>query len=108
MASYILRNRVALLKVAAPPVNSLGLAARKGLADGLARARQDGAVAVVIAGEGGTFPAGADIGEFAKGGHLTAPTLGDIIAQRQLQLRQERFELAPRDGHVEGKRLQHR
>ena len=81
MATYLLRNRVALLRVAAPPVNSLGLAARKGIADGLLRAKADNASAVVLAGEGRTFPAGADIAEFAAGGHLTSPTLGDLIEQ---------------------------
>lgn len=81
MATYLLRNRVALLRVAAPPVNSLGLAARKGIADGLLRAKADNASAVVLAGEGKTFPAGADIAEFAAGGHLTSPTLGDLIEQ---------------------------
>ena len=80
-ASYLLRNRVALLRVASPPVNSLGLAARKGIADGLRRAKADGASAVVLSGEGRTFPAGADIAEFAAGGHLTSPTLGELITQ---------------------------
>ena len=81
MATYLLRNRVALLRVASPPVNSLGLAARQGLADGLRRAAEEGAVAVVLAGEGSTFPAGADISEFAAGVSILgdgAPARGDL------------------------------
>ena len=79
MATFALRGRVAVLRVVRPPVNSLGLAARQGLADGLDQAKKAGAKAVVIAGDGATFPAGADIQEFAKGGHLKSPMLGEVI-----------------------------
>jgi len=79
MASFAMRGRVAILRIAKPPINSLGLAVRQGLARGLDEAEAAGAKAVVIAGEGATFPAGADITEFAAGGHLTKPTLNDII-----------------------------
>jgi enoyl-CoA hydratase/carnithine racemase len=79
MASFAMRGRVAILRIAKPPINSLGLAVRQGLACGLDEAEAAGAKAVVIAGEGATFPAGADITEFAAGGHLTKPTLNDII-----------------------------
>ena len=76
---FALRGRVALIRIAHPPVNSLGHAVRQGIWDGLDAAERDGAEAVVIAGEGLTFPAGADIGEFAKGGHLRHPPLGAVI-----------------------------
>ena len=78
--SYTLQKTgVALLRIQAPPVNSLGLAVRQGLIDGLASARADGAKAIVVVGDGRTFPAGADISEFASGGHLTSPSLSEVI-----------------------------
>src|SRR5215208_2356342 len=50
-----------------PPVNALSTAVRQGLLDGIAEAEADGTVrAVVIACEGQTFFAGADITEFGK------------------------------------------
>ncbi|NTZ44107.1 3-hydroxyacyl-CoA dehydrogenase [Altererythrobacter sp. SALINAS58] len=50
-----------------PPVNALGQAVRKGLADGIAAALADDSIkAVVIRCEGRTFFAGADITEFGK------------------------------------------
>ena len=76
---FALRGRIALIRIAHPPVNSLGHAVRQGIWDGLDAAEREGAEAVVIAGDGLTFPAGADIGEFAKGGHLRHPPLGAVI-----------------------------
>jgi len=50
-----------------PPVNALSTAVRQGLVDAIAEAEADDAVkAVVIACEGQTFFAGADITEFGK------------------------------------------
>ena len=50
-----------------PPVNALGQAVRKGLADGIAAALADDSIkAVVIRCDGRTFFAGADITEFGK------------------------------------------
>src|SRR6187551_3112936 len=50
-----------------PPVNALGAAVRQGLVDAIEQAEADDAVnAVVIACEGQTFFAGADITEFGK------------------------------------------
>ena len=50
-----------------PPVNALSTAVRQGIVDGIAEAEADGSVrAVVIACEGQTFFAGADITEFGK------------------------------------------
>ncbi|MBV9527070.1 3-hydroxyacyl-CoA dehydrogenase NAD-binding domain-containing protein [Sphingomonas sp.] len=50
-----------------PPVNALSTAVRQGLVDAIAEAEADGDVrAVVIACEGQTFFAGADISEFGK------------------------------------------
>ena len=53
-----------------PPVNALGAAVREGLVAAIAEAEADDAVhAVVIACEGQTFFAGADITEFGKPPH---------------------------------------
>src|SRR5438067_12602369 len=50
-----------------PPVNALSAAVRQGLVDAIAEAERDSSVkAVVIACEGQTFFAGADITEFGK------------------------------------------
>jgi 3-hydroxyacyl-CoA dehydrogenase len=50
-----------------PPVNALSTAVRQGLVDAIAQAEEDDSVnAVVIACEGQTFFAGADITEFGK------------------------------------------
>ncbi|SEF66972.1 3-hydroxyacyl-CoA dehydrogenase NAD-binding domain-containing protein [Jhaorihella thermophila] len=57
---------VAVLAVNNPPVNALGHAVRAGLQEGIERAEKEGARAVLIYGEGRTFPAGADIREFGK------------------------------------------
>ena len=76
---FAMRGRVALIRITKPPVNSLGLAVRKGIWEGIDQAEKEGAAAVVLAGDGATFPAGADIGEFAKGGHMEFPPLGPCI-----------------------------
>ncbi|XP_033108305.1 peroxisomal bifunctional enzyme-like isoform X2 [Anneissia japonica] len=68
MASYSVNNRVALISVDNPPVNALSHHVRQGIMDGLKKAREDSSVqAVVLCGSGRTFPAGADITEFASG-----------------------------------------
>ncbi|KAL1526988.1 hypothetical protein AB1Y20_015677 [Prymnesium parvum] len=77
--AFCMRGRVAMLRVAHPPVNSLSLAARKALMEGIDAAEREGAQALVISGAGATFPAGADIAEFSNGGHLVAPTLNCLV-----------------------------
>jgi len=58
---------VAVIIIDNPPVNALNQAVRAGLVDLVSRASQDAAVtAIVIAGAGRTFIAGADIGELGK------------------------------------------
>jgi len=65
---YSVDNGVALIGCNNGPVNSLGLNLRKGLVAGMNMALSDDNVqAIVIYGEGRTFPAGADISEFATG-----------------------------------------
>ena len=77
--SFSLRGRIALIRITRPPVNSLGLAVRKGIADGLDQAEAAKATAVVISGDGSTFPAGADIAEFASGNALAEPSLPQLV-----------------------------
>jgi 3-hydroxyacyl-CoA dehydrogenase len=61
------RGSVGLIVVNYPPVNALSHAVRQGLVDSLERAlADDGVTAIVVAGAGRTFIAGADITEFGK------------------------------------------
>ncbi|MFM2272048.1 MAG: hypothetical protein RL702_1113 [Pseudomonadota bacterium] len=63
-----------------PPVNALGAAVRRGLADAIAQLLgDDGLKAAVLRCDGRTFFAGADITEFGK--LMQEPGLGAIIAQ---------------------------
>jgi 3-hydroxyacyl-CoA dehydrogenase len=73
------RGSVGVISVDNPPVNALSHAVRQGLLDALAKAVADETVrAVVIAGSGRTFIAGADITEFGK--PMKEPVLGAVIA----------------------------
>ena len=61
-----------------PPVNALSTAVRQGLVDAIAEAEADAAVnAIVIACEGQTFFAGADITEFGKPPQM--PWLPEVV-----------------------------
>jgi 3-hydroxyacyl-CoA dehydrogenase len=64
-----------------PPVNALSTAVRQGLVDAIAEAEaDDGVTAVVIACEGQTFFAGADITEFGKPPQMPwLPAVVDVI-----------------------------
>ncbi|MEM7319777.1 MAG: enoyl-CoA hydratase-related protein, partial [Pseudomonadota bacterium] len=73
---YELLGDIAVLTAQNPPVNALGVAVRQGLAEGIAKARSDGAQAVLIYGDGRTFFAGADIREFGK--PMQPPALPDL------------------------------
>ena len=82
--NYRAAGDVAILEIANPPVNALGLAVREGLMEGLARAAADeSVVAVVICGAHGVFPAGADINEIASGLALKAPMILDVQARME-------------------------
>lgn len=73
-----MRGSVALLTVNNPPVNALSHAVRDGLAREMREiSADDGVTAVVIACEGRTFIAGADIREF--GSPPKAPHLPDVV-----------------------------
>jgi 3-hydroxyacyl-CoA dehydrogenase len=58
---------VFLVIVDNPPVNALSWHVRQGLFDGITKATEDGAKAIVVICDGRTFIAGADISEFGGG-----------------------------------------
>jgi 3-hydroxyacyl-CoA dehydrogenase len=65
-----------------PPVNSMGLSARRHLDASLARAIADpGVRGIVLAGEGRLFCGGADVREFNTQAATAAPSLLQIIAR---------------------------
>ena len=73
------RGAVGVILVQNPPVNALSQAVRQGLRDRLAEALADDSItAVVLAGDGRTFIAGADIREFGK--PMAGPGLNEVIA----------------------------
>ena len=62
-----IRNSIAILEIFNPPVNALSLPIRKHLMELLDEAEQNNSVlAIIIVGQGNTFPAGADIKEFGN------------------------------------------
>jgi len=66
--TYNVDGNVALIGLDHGPVNALGYPLRKGFVAGLKKANADPKVQVIVVyGEGRTFPAGADISEFANG-----------------------------------------
>ncbi len=80
-AEYKVHGSVAVITLANPPVNGLGLATRQGIVDGLGRANADTAVtSIVITGAGGAFSGGADIKEFGTDKSLQEPNLLSVIA----------------------------
>jgi len=63
-----------------PPVNALGAAVRQGLVAGIEQAAADDAIrAVVIACEGQTFFAGADVSEFGTPKAFEEPMLPNVV-----------------------------
>ncbi len=73
------RGNVAVILIDNPPVNATSAAVRAALMTELAKAASDPAVdAIVLAGAGTTFVAGADITEFGK--PRPPPTLPEICA----------------------------
>ncbi len=70
---------VAVLVIDNPPVNALSWHVRQGLFDGITKATEDGAAAIVIICDGRTFIAGADITEFGGGGQQ-AVGLHEVMA----------------------------
>lgn len=78
VVSYRLEGDIGVIGVDYPPVNALGQGVREGLANCLRQGLEDDqAKALVVIGEGRTFPAGADIREFGK--PPSGPALPDVI-----------------------------
>ncbi len=72
---------IAVITLANPPVNGLGLSTRRGIVSGLERALADGAVrAIVLTGAGKAFSGGADITEFGTDQAMQEPNLHSVIA----------------------------
>ncbi len=79
-ARYQVDNTVAVITLDNPPVNGLGYDTRAGVATGIDRALADPEVrAIVIAGAGRMFSAGADIREFNTPKAQAEPTLNTLI-----------------------------
>ncbi|MBM7334775.1 MAG: 3-hydroxyacyl-CoA dehydrogenase NAD-binding domain-containing protein [Alcanivorax sp.] len=80
VVSYRLEGDIGVISVNYPPVNALGQGVRQGLTECLRQGLQDDqAKALVVIGEGRTFPAGADIREFGK--PPQGPALPDVVAE---------------------------
>ena len=70
---------IAVIIVDNPPVNALKQEVRAGLLENFTKAAEDETVeAIVLAGAGRTFIAGADITEFGK--PMKSPGLSEVIA----------------------------
>jgi 3-hydroxyacyl-CoA dehydrogenase len=79
-AEYQVNGAVAVITLANPPVNGLGLATRTAAVAGIRQALADESVkAIVITGAGKAFSGGADIKEFNSPKALTEPTLHTLI-----------------------------
>jgi len=79
-ARYEVRDQVAVITLDNPPVNGLGYATRKALAEGVNAAQADAEVrAIVITGAGKAFSGGADIKEFNTPAMGTEPSLHSLI-----------------------------
>ena len=79
-AEYQVHGDVAVITLANPPVNGLGLSTRQGIVQGLDRAAADASVkAIVITGAGGAFSGGADIKEFGTDRATQEPNLHSVI-----------------------------
>lgn len=78
--TYSVTDGVAVISLANPPVNGLGLSTRAGIVDGLAKALADQSVqAVVLIGSGKVFCGGADIREFGTPAAFATPGLHAVI-----------------------------
>ena len=77
---YEVRGSVAVLTLANPPVNSLGLELRRAVVEALGRAEDDAQVkAVVVIGSGKGFSGGADIREFGTPKAYASPNLHQVL-----------------------------
>jgi 3-hydroxyacyl-CoA dehydrogenase len=80
-AHYQVHGDVALITLDNPPVNGLGLATRRALAQAMEQALADAVVqAIVINGAGSAFSGGADIKEFGSPKAFAEPHLLSLIS----------------------------
>lgn len=82
---YEREGQVAVITVANPPVNALGLAVRQGLWQAIDRFAQDDAGIALIVGDGRLFIGGADISEFGK--PPVEPLLPDVCTHIERSLK---------------------
>ena len=81
LVEYFTRGNVAVVTVVNPPVNALSVGVPEGIVDGVRRAEADPVVAaIVLAGGGRGFIAGADIAEFFNPPKERRATIFDAIA----------------------------
>ena len=81
LVEYSTRGNVAVVTVVNPPVNALSVGVPEGIVDGVRRAEADPVVAaIVLAGGGRGFIAGADIAEFFNPPKERRATIFDAIA----------------------------
>ena len=81
LVEYSTRGNVAVVTVVNPPVNALSVGVPEGIVDGVRRAEADPAMAaIVLAGGGRGFIAGADIAEFFNPPKERRATIFDAIA----------------------------
>ena len=79
-ATTQVKDGIAVITVDNPPVNSMSLAARKGIADGMEQALADASVkAIVLTGKGKFFCAGAEVKEFNTPAAFGEPSLSTVI-----------------------------
>jgi 3-hydroxyacyl-CoA dehydrogenase len=77
---YRIEGRAAVITFDNPPVNGLSHSVRAGLAQAMERAQADAACdAIVLAGAGRHFSAGADIREFGTPAATAEPTLRELL-----------------------------
>jgi len=78
---YEIDDRVGIITIAHPPVNSISAAVRTGIAAALERAQADPTVtAIVLMGAGDAFSGGAEVREFNTPRQLQRPTLPELNA----------------------------
>jgi 3-hydroxyacyl-CoA dehydrogenase len=79
-ARYETRDGIAIITLDNPPLNGRNLPTRTAVVAGIDRANQDSAVtAIVLAGAGRSFTAGADIREFNTPAALQEPSLWTML-----------------------------
>jgi len=79
-ATTQVKDGIAVITVDNPPVNSMSIAARRGIAAGMEQALADASVtAIVLTGKGKSFCAGAEIKEFNTPAAFAEPSLASVI-----------------------------